>query len=147
MNNKNLKSGFTLIELLTVIGIFSMVASAAFVTLNGTRSEAILEEAEAIIIQAFGEAQNKAATGVGNTNHGVHIEGNKIISFEGDTYIPGTGEERILPQPISTNHPDTTIIFSRITAKPDISIAIILSHINGSTKTITITNDGVIFAD
>ncbi len=50
---KNKKFGFSLIELLMVISIFGILAGAAFLNFNETRSRVVLEDAQASVINAL----------------------------------------------------------------------------------------------
>ena len=136
--------GFSLIELIIVISIIGIIAVFSIGNSKETRNKATLENAQATIIQAFEEARSKSATGVGKMGHGVHIEEKKIVTFEGDHYVVGAGKETPLPSSVSTDQTDMTIIFERINAKPDTGATIILEHSNGTTRTITVTEEGKI---
>lgn len=139
------KLGFSLIELIIVISILGMVAAATFVMFNGTRNRVVLEDAQASVINALEQARSRAATGVGTTSHGVYIEGNKIITFEGNTYVPGTGDETTLPFPVSTDQSNLTIIFNRLSATSSADATITLEHTtSGITTTVSVTQDGII---
>ena len=140
------KIGFSLIEILVVISIFAIIATVASTNLNGKKQKIILEQAQASVVQAFEEARSKAATGFGEEKHGVHVEQTKVIVFEGDSYVPGTGNEIALPSSVLTDQTDMTIIFTRISAEPDTDKdePIIITHTNGETKTIILTEDGKI---
>ena len=135
-------SGLTLIEILVSMSILAIITGTMLATVKG-RDGIQLENTQASIVQALQEAQNRSATGVGETKHGVHIEENKIVTFEGDTYT-GTGKEIPLPPSISTDQSDLNIIFDRISAGTDLNNTIILKNANGDSKTITITPEGLI---
>lgn len=143
MNNKNHKTkyGFSLLEMIIVISIFSIAAAASFATFNESRNRAVLEDAQASIINALEQTRTQSATGVGTENHGVRINENEIVILEGSA----DQNEVSLPAGVSTNLSDLEIIFDRISAKTNITddIVITLTHIlSGVTKTITITPNG-----
>lgn len=145
----NFKKAFSLIETLAVISIFSVIALVLIFTINsGTKNKALLDKAQANLLHALELARSQASSGAGTTNHGVHIESDKIIVFEGNEYIEGDGREIIFPSSISTDQTGLTIIFERIKALPEIATdaVIILEHLSGVNKIITITQDGRIIS-
>lgn len=141
------KTGFSLIEIITTLAIFSIIITASVATFNETKNRTVLQDAQATVIHALEQARSRATNGVGNSKHGVHIEEKKVVSFEGDQYIAGNGDEKILPFAVSTNQSDLTIIFNRLSAQPDTGATIILNHISGITETITITPEGIILPE
>lgn len=141
-SKEKIKNGFSLIEMVTVIGIFGIVAVAGLGSFKVVKNRIVLDEAQANLLFALEEARNRAATGFGQSKHGIHIVGNRIVIFEGDEYVEGEGEETILPPTVSTNQASTTIIFNRISASTNASTTIIINHTSGNKKIITITQDG-----
>jgi len=135
-------AGFSFIEFMIVIGVLGLMATVSLVGVRSTSQRTTLENAQASILDALGKARSQAVTGAGTTHHGVHIEGNKIISFEGASYIAGTGTEEDLPNSISINTTEDTIIFSRLTGQTNIQASITISNQSGDTLTITVTEDG-----
>ena len=137
-----LAAGFSFMELIIVIGILGLIAGASLMGVRATKQRTVLEEAQASILNALGEARSQATTGVGTTHHGLHIEGNKIISFEGAVYTPGIGTEEELPDSISINTTDNTIIFSRLTGQANTGALITVLSQSGDSLTITVTEEG-----
>jgi len=140
----NTRNAFSLIESLVVLSIFSIIAVMAVGTFRGERNGAEIQDATASVRNAFERARNEAATGKGNEKHGVHVEADRVVIFEGTSYVPGVGKEVLLPAAVSTDQASTTIVFNRISATPDASVTVIISHISGATSTVTVTNDGII---
>lgn len=140
----NMKSAFSIIESLIVLGIFSSIALMALGTFRGERNDAEIKDATASVRNAFERARNEAATGKGYDNHGVHVEEQRVVLFEGSTYVPGVGKEILLPLSVSTDQASTTIVFDRIRATPSASTTITIHHISGATSTVTVSNDGTI---
>ena len=138
------KFGFSLIEIMVVIGIFAVIATIASLNLSEKKKRTILEQAQATVVQAFEEARSKAATGFGEENHGIYVEQTKITVFEGDSYAAGIGNEMPLPSSVLTDQTNMTVIFERISAEPDTDGTIVITHTNGETKTIILTEDGKI---
>jgi prepilin-type N-terminal cleavage/methylation domain-containing protein len=141
-SKEKIKNGFSLIEMVTVIGIFGIVAVAGFGAFKGVKNRVVLDEAQANLLFALEQARNRAATGFGTSGHGIHIEEKRIVIFEGTEYVEGEGEEIILPPTVSTNQTNSNIIFNRISASTNASTTIIINHISGDKKIITITQDG-----
>ncbi len=148
-DHQNNKNGFSLTEVIIVISILGIIMSVSFATLGKSNERLSLKQAQADILFALEEAQNRAATGFGTKNHGVHIEENKFEIFEGDEYA-SAGKETNLPPNIFTDKTDTNIIFDRITGSTDgdtiITLTYISGGISGGTKTIKVTQNGKISA-
>ena len=137
------ESGFSLIEIVAVMGILGIIMTIGSMSFASSTEKLALDQAQANILFALEEAQNRAATGFGTGNHGVRINGNEIIIFEGDTYNTNVKEEVISLLNVSTDQTGLDIIFERIKATTTAN-TIIISHTNGSTKTINITSNGKI---
>jgi prepilin-type N-terminal cleavage/methylation domain-containing protein len=140
----NKKSGFVLIEMIVTLSIIGVLVTSALIGFRSSQNQVALKEAQANIFNALEMARNKAASGIGTTDHGVHIEGNSIFSFEGSFYNPGDGWETSLPNSISVNPASTTVIFSRLTGQTDSDSLITIINLQGSTSTIEVTEDGII---
>ena len=136
------KKGFSLVEIIMVMAVIGIVVAIVVVNFGQTRNQTLLEEGQASIINALEIARNRAASGVGDTNHGVRIEPDKVIVFEGDSYT-GTGQETLL-SPLSTDHIDSEITFERIRAIPNGPITINITHGSGLTESVTLNEKGVI---
>lgn len=145
-----MKKAFSLIETIMVISIFSIIALVFVFTINSSaKNKTLLDRAQANIIYALETARSQAAAGIGSLKHGVKIEQDRFIIFEGDEYLEGSGQETILPASISTDQSGLIIIFERIGALPQIvsDATIILNQASGIQKSIIITKDGKIISD
>ncbi|MDO8558299.1 MAG: type II secretion system protein [bacterium] len=136
--------GFSLIETLVVVGILSIIAVFALGSLRGVRSRAALSDGQILIVRALEEARNRAVTGAGTSDHGVHIEPGKIETFEGSVYIPGSGVESFLPPGVSTDQANAIVIFKRLVGQSSANPTIMLSNVSGATSTVAVTLDGAI---
>jgi prepilin-type N-terminal cleavage/methylation domain-containing protein len=148
-SKEKIKNGFSLIEMVTVIGIFGIVAAAGLGAFKGVKNRIVLDEAQANLLFALEQAQNRAATGVGTSGHGIHIEEKRIVIFEGDKpedYDENEEKNEVINLPsnvtVSTDQINSNIIFNRISASTDAATTIIINHINGDKKRIDITKDG-----
>lgn len=142
MKNIPKKTAFTLIEVLIVIAILGIVAAGASFMMNGTRNRVSLEGGQATVLNALERAKNRAATGYGTGNQGVHIENYKVVNFEGDFYA-GIGEETPLTGS-QTDQSFTDIIFKRLSATSSADITITITNGSGETATISVATSGAI---
>jgi hypothetical protein len=123
--------------------------AGATISFSKQKTKTLLDNGQASVFNALQKAQNQAVsgvTGVGNGKYGVHIESDKVVIFEGDSYLPGSGEEIGLPTPLFTDQNNLDIIFNRISGKPNFlgNKTIIISHPNGLTDKVEISDSGVI---
>ena len=136
-----------MVEILVVIAIISIVVGAAIMNFGQARNQALLEEGQSSIINVLELARNRAASGVGSTStkHGVRINSDRIIIFEGDNY-PGIGPTTtiMLPSGLSTDKSDFDIIFDRISGKSSTGTTIVINNHNGTTS-VEVTESGLIY--
>jgi len=140
--------GFSLVETLVVIAIISIVVGVAIMNFGQARSKALLEEGQASIIDVLELAKNRAASGVGNTvtNHGVRIESDKIIIFEGSDYITGNNKATTTMPSSVLLGPSSgfDIIFGRISATSSTGTTIQITHPSGATTSVSVEKTGLI---
>jgi prepilin-type N-terminal cleavage/methylation domain-containing protein len=141
------RKGFTLTELLIAFTILSLLIASSFGLYKKLKTRSEMNEAKMAVTRLLEMARNKAVTGVGTGDHGVHITSNAIVAFEGPGYVEGDGDETSLPVSVLTDHSSTTIIFSRLTAQPSTSTDINLEHSTGATTSVSVSESGVIMPD
>ena len=135
--------GFSLIETVMVVAVIGIVAYASLGSLRQARNRTLLGNAQATILHAFEGARSRAVTGVGTGDHGVHLEPDRIVAFEGSAYT-GAGFETLLPLSIATDQVSSTIVFHRLSARSSASTTVVITSNAGSTSTVSVTYDGVI---
>ncbi len=138
------QKGFSLVETLIVVGLLSIIAVSALGAVRGVRARAALNDGQTLIVRALEEARNRAVTGAGTSDHGVHIEPGKIETFEGSVYVPGSGVESYLPAGVVTDQASAIVIFKRLVGQSSANVTIMLSNISGATSTVAVTTDGAI---
>jgi len=142
------KLGFTVIELIIVISIVGIVAAASFVMFDEARNKAVLQNAQASVINALEQARSRAATGVGTigTNHGVIIDvaGRQIINFRNDGSGTTTDATTTLPANISIIGSNQEITFNRLSATSSDFTITIENTITGDATTVSVTENGII---
>ncbi|MDP2676662.1 MAG: type II secretion system protein [bacterium] len=138
-------NGFSLIEIITVVAIVSLLAAAGTVSLVSARERQTLKDGESIVLHGLERARSRATAGIGNSDHGLHIEESRIVSFEGESY-DGSGNTILLPGSVETNQSDANIVFNRISGTASPASVITITNSSG-TKTITVTENGAISND
>jgi len=135
----NFQLGFSIIEIIITISIVSTILVGGIIIFIEKKELTLLKNAQASIIYVLEQAQNRSATGVGTTTHGVRITTNGFATCE-DT----CGAETPLPPSVSfLGSQSLSIIFNRLTGKPNTTSPIILSNPSGTTS-ITVTEGGLI---
>ena len=140
---KKTKLGFTVIELIIVISIVGVVASASFAMFGENRKKAVLDDAQASVINALEQARSRAATGVGTTSHGVKIEGNIISECKGEENSCIVTSSTTLKSFISTDKSNLTIVFNRLSATSSVATTITIFTL-GESATVSVAQDGII---
>ncbi len=146
-----------MIEVLVVIGLFAMIGGfALWVTMEQYRGSSFYGDRNLLIAaleRARSEAINNVCLGsscIDGMPHGVHIQSDAFIVFQGSTYNPSDSNNARFDANASIAHtlttPSADIIFSQLTgttsAVGDIGLAG-----QGKVSTTTITADGRIYWD
>lgn len=144
-NTKSFTYGFTLIEVLITIGIVFIVSAAAYTTYHGLADTVALRDSTATVLHALEESRNRASVGVGEGDHGVFVDEDRIVIFEGPAYIPGEGRIVLLPFSVVTDQVDgTEFVFSRLSGKSSEEATVVLTQKNGEASAISVTYEGLI---
>lgn len=138
------RNGFSYIELMVVISILGIVIAVLGLNLNEARIRALMESTQSSMVSAFEQAQNRSVTGVGSQKHGVRVESDKIIIFNGDNYDENAKDLEEISLGSFFTDQDVTIIFDRISGRPDKEAVINIFHNNGLTESVIVTESGVI---
>lgn len=137
--------GFTLFELVIVV---TLVFVAGLIIIPSYRGYALNNElvvTRSVMTQAFNQAQNRARSGEGDSDWGVHLESGKIIVFKGSSfslYNPATDVEFVIPTGVIITG-ITDIVFSKLSGLPDWSGEIVLSNNIGQLVVLDFNTQGV----
>lgn len=135
--------GFSLIESVVVVGIIALAATGVLGALRASQGRTQLAEGQASVLRAFELARSRAVTGLGSDDHGVHVAGDTLTIFEGETYTGG-GQEIRLPAMVTTDQASTTIVYRRLSAGASSGATIEISHAGGATSSVVVTQEGAI---
>jgi len=140
--------GFTLTEIAIVLALIGVLASYSIYTFRTSRALASLKDAKASLVLTLEDARSKAATGSGSSDHGVRINTNEIISFEGTDYAGRASEFKVaLPNGVSSSQNNLDIIFERLSTELNIGAVTTITLTSASTSSttqVTISPDGAI---
>ncbi len=81
-------SGFTLFETLLVIALIGLLATLAIPFYQSFQTQAQLDSAIAELKQALRTAQLETMLGKSNVPHGVHIDAQHFIAYQGTSFSP-----------------------------------------------------------
>ena len=145
-----MRRGFTLIELLIVIGISAVLLAVGVLSLNRLRSGNAVEIEAQQLVAVLRSAQEKAIGQDSGSRWGVYFdivsernfyslyEASTTINITVDTHTLKTGMLITLAAPVTS-----TIIFDKVTGRPEASTTITISDGNPATaKSVIITAQG-----
>ena len=139
------KSGFTLIELLLVIAILGIVSSSSSPFFSRFLHQNSVSTVAFSLISHLRRAQFNAMMSMRNSSWGVAYQSSKIILFQGNSFSSrNSAFDEVFEIPPSVSVSGLSeIIFQKRTGLPQTTATVIISSI-GTTKTITVNNQGVV---
>lgn len=151
--NGNCRRGFTLIEVLVVIGLVAIIGgAAAYFGLDTYRGYSFHSDRD-LLVAALQHARSQAVgnicLGAGCTEgqaHGVHVESNKLVMFQGTVYNssdPVNASIDLNANVTGVSPVPTDIVFTQLSATTT-GAAINLTDTTGRTSTVTISSEGQI---
>lgn len=138
--------GFTLPEIVLVLAIVAILTSAGFVFSRTILIDANLDAAAT----GFSESARRAALlarGVdGDSTWGVHVQAGSITLFKGASFVArDTVVDEIIEMPSTITPSGTTdVLFSKFTGFPTTTGMLILTGLDGQSRSITINGKGTI---
>jgi len=146
------RTAFTALELMLVLALLAILIGgvAVFSRLSILRADLNAQTTE--VVSMLRLAQSKAAAGEGGLSHGVHLESDQFILFEGSSYsaVDPLNFSKTLPaslsiENISLNGGGSDIIFSPPQGETTTYGSFVLSSSDsGQTRTISISNLGLV---
>lgn len=128
---KKSKSGFTLIEILISLGIFAILFAIGLPLSLDSYRNYILNSETSNLVTLIRRAESLALSNVHNSSHGIYIEEDRIILFEGESYAARNtafDEEFERAEVVSISGP-TEIVFSALESKPNAAVSFVLSNL------------------
>jgi prepilin-type N-terminal cleavage/methylation domain-containing protein len=137
--------GFTLIEILTVIGLLAiMVGFGLAFSMDAYRGYNFRNERDTVI-NLLQKARSQAVSNIDQQPHGLHVDANQYVLFEGSPYISTDPKNITIPSTASISHNIVSdILFNQldgsITTPPAALVISDASH----TSSVTVNNEGQI---
>jgi len=147
-----INKGITLIEILVTIGLMGLILGMTFYFFGGFSSKESLEKDIAGLTAVIRNARLLSVASKDASVFGVHLESDKAVLFEGNPYVAGGANEKIMEfsknvylYSYSLNLGVPDIIFDRLTGNTSNFGSITLSLKDDSASTtITILSTGVV---
>ena len=139
------KRGFSLIEIMVVLGIFSIIATfSLFASMDFWRSSSFRGERN-LIVGILQKARSESMSNINELPHGVHIDPNQYVLFEGNTYNPlDPKNEKHEANPSISHSGMTEVIYDRLSGKAiTVGGSLVLSQ-GSNQSVISINNEGQI---
>lgn len=139
-------------ELLIVIAVMTVILSISFYFFSGVGKNDALEKDVAGLTSFIRDARLLSVTSKNSSAFGIHLENNRAVLFEGNVYVAGGPNEKIIEfskyiymSAHALNTAGSDIVFERLTGSTSDFGTVTLSLTDDSTSsTITILRTGVI---
>ena len=139
MNKKNLSKGFTFAEMSVVLAIIAVLAVIVISSFGKVGGKEALDSTVVSIISVLNEAKSAAISSKDQSNYGVRIFQNQLVSFE-NTY--GTNNNTLsisnLVRISTSTGIGNDIIFSNVTGNSSASGTITVTVLSDPSKNSTI---------
>ncbi|MBU2213642.1 prepilin-type N-terminal cleavage/methylation domain-containing protein [Patescibacteria group bacterium] len=139
-----MRKAFSLLELLLVLAVIVVIAAVAIPMYRDYLIRNDLDLAEQQTIQMLNSAQARSRAGLENSSWGVSIAENTIYKGLNYTNRDPAYDEVHSFSPNITISGLTETTFSRLYGIPDRKGTIVLTAINGDTREITVSDDGLL---
>lgn len=135
------RAGFTLIEVLVVVAMFSTLAGmTAFFNLSFYKGSSFTSDYDAFIA-VLQRVRAKAISNINESNHGLYIDADKYILFEGDSYLTATDTQDISRNSNITITGASEIVFSQLSGDSNFNGILVLTE-GTRTATVSLNNEG-----
>lgn len=144
--------GFTLVEILIVISVVGIMASVVLYNFSAKRNTQVLSNTEDEVVALVSEARSRTVSAEENMQYGVHFQSNRVVLFQGATFVDGAGENReisidpvITITSIALAGSSTDVVFKKMTGETDTYGSLVIKNTSSfQQKTITISRAGFV---
>ncbi len=134
--------GFTLLELIIVVGILGLLLAVIMPSFLNFRRNSILSTETQNVITLVNKARLSSMSSKEDFQYGVHFEADKVVLFQGDTYVAGAGtnEELILNTALTlssvvVNGGGAEVVFQKVTGATNQNATTTLLVVGGTAST------------
>ena len=141
--SRSLSAGFTMIEVLVVLTIFgALMLMGLFFDLSFYRGTSFATDVDAFA-SVLQRARARAVNNINGSAHGVYIDTDSYILFQGSTYAGSTNHEPISKNPGLNFSGASEVVFTQLSGGSNFEGDIIISGF-GKTATISLNYEGLI---
>ncbi len=138
-------SGFTAIELLVVVAIIALLAAVGGLIGFDALGRSSVHSERDLLVSLLTSARARALANVNEKGHGIHINLNEFVIFEGTTYNISDPKNRSVGRntgvTVTTVPANADIIFNQLSASVVIPVGISLTQ-GGQTDAVDINSQG-----
>ncbi|KKT81966.1 MAG: hypothetical protein A3B07_00115 [Candidatus Yonathbacteria bacterium RIFCSPLOWO2_01_FULL_43_27] len=134
--------GLTFLELTISVGILAILLVIVIPSFMDFRRNSILSTETQNVITLVNKARLSSMSSKEDFQYGIHFEADKVVLFQGDTYVAGAGtnEEHVLNtaltlSPIVVNGGGADVVFQKVTGATNQNATTTLLVIGGTAST------------
>ena len=132
-----------MIEVIVVMAIFSaLVGMSAFFDLTFYRGSSFNSDYD-VFIAVLQRSRARAVNNINGSKHGLYIDSDKYILFQGDDYATATAAEEISRNPDISYTGAVEVVFNQLSGDSSFGGKIVLSD-GFKTATVSFNNEGQI---
>ncbi len=143
--------GLSVVELIMVIAVVAVLITLIVPSFISLRKNQALQNSTNSVVSLLQEARAKTLASYNNTFYSVYFGTNEAVLFTGGTYSSGNGTNKVVSyespvtlQSTSFNGGGSQVSFDRLKGTTSQHGTIVVGISGGSSKTITVSDAGVV---